>query len=145
MGDRKKTPYDDPFDRFIRDVMELLRKMDEDLSSFINGDISWDVSYGEEGEGVEISPEADTSSEGGRGLELEEQLVDVIDLEDEILIVAEVPGISKEDISVRLKGKEITIKAGDLLRRIQLSIEPDSERVRATYRNGILEVRIPKR
>jgi HSP20 family protein len=142
LGDKRKTPYDDPFDRFIRDVMELLRKMDEDLSSFINGDISWDA---EEGEGVEISPEPDTSSEGGRGLELEEQLVDVIDLEDEILIVAEVPGISKEDISVRLKGKEITIKAGDLLRRIQLSIEPDSERIRATYRNGILEVRIPKR
>ena len=143
MGDKKKTPYDDPFDRFIRDVMELLRKMDEDLSSFINGDISWD--YANEGEGVYISPEPDTSSEGGRNLELEEQLVDVIDLEDEILIVAEVPGINKEDISVRLKGREITIKAGDLLRRIQLSIEPDSERIRATYRNGILEIRIPKR
>ncbi|MCS7103903.1 MAG: Hsp20/alpha crystallin family protein, partial [Candidatus Korarchaeum sp.] len=65
--------------------------------------------------------------------------------EDEILIVAETPGVSKDEISVKIKGKEVTIKAGDLLRRIQLSVEPEHERVRATYKNGILEVRIPKR
>ena len=142
-SDRRKTPYDDPFDRFIRDVMELLRKMDEDLSGFINGDISWSSDTGG-GKGVDISPEV--FPDGGRGnLELEEQVIDVIELEDEILVVAEIPGVSKDDISVRIKAKELTIRAGDLLRRIQLPVEPDHERVRATYKNGILEVRIPKR
>ncbi|MEM0191651.1 MAG: Hsp20/alpha crystallin family protein [Candidatus Korarchaeum sp.] len=146
MGSRKKTPYDDPFDRFIRDVMELLRRMDEDLSGFINGDLSWSSDYGGDEEGVGISPEVESSPEGGRGsLELEEQVVDVIELEDEILIVAEAPGVSKDEISVKIKGKEVTIKAGELLRRIQLPVEPDHERVRATYKNGILEVRVPKR
>jgi len=145
-SERRKTPYDDPFDRFIRDVMELLRKMDEDLSGFINGDLSWgfDHDLGDE-EGVGISPEVESFPEGGGSVELEEQVVDVIDLEDEIIIVAEAPGVSKDEISVRIKGKEVTIKAGELLRRIQLPLEPDPDRVRATYRNGILEVRVPKR
>ncbi|MCS7103486.1 MAG: hypothetical protein NZ992_06365, partial [Candidatus Korarchaeum sp.] len=81
-SERKKTPYDDPFDRFIRDVMELLRKMDGDLSEFINGDVSWGFEYriGDE-EGVDISPEVEFLPEGGRGgVELEEQVVDVIEL-----------------------------------------------------------------
>lgn len=146
-SEKKRTPYDDPFDRFIRDVMDLLRKMDEDLSDFINSGVSWSFDYriGDE-EGVSISPGAESFQEGGReSVELEEQVVDVIELEDEILIVAEVPGVSKDEISVRIRGKEITIRAGDLLKRIQLPVEPDHERVRATYKNGILEVRVPKR
>ena len=78
-------------------------------------------------------------------MELEEQRVDVIELDEEIIIVADVPGIRREDISVRVKGREITIRAGDLHRKLQLPVEIDPKRTKATYRNGILEVRVPKR
>ncbi len=152
--DRERKPYADPFDHFIKDMIDLLRKMDEDLSKFINGDVSgWneDVPSGDEFEGFSVDYPPDVGEirvgfeGGGAPLELEEQGVDVIELDEEIIIVADVPGIRKEDISVRVKGREITIKAGDLLRKFQLPIDIDPKKTRATYRNGILEVRIPKR
>ncbi len=152
MGDeKKKEPYDDPFDHFIKDMIDLLKKMDEDLSRFVNGDISaWneDLPSGGFDAGYPSSvgdPGGESVEGGGAPLELEEQRVDVIELDEEIIIVADVPGIRKEDISVRVKGREITIRAGDLHKRFQLPIEIDPKRTKATYRNGILEVRISKR
>lgn len=150
MSDRKKrNPYDDPIDHFIQDMIDLLKRMDEDLYRFVNGDVSgWNEdSLPEASGGAEYQPSRDGSDieKGGASLELEERGVDVIELDEEILIVADVPGIRKEDISIRVKGREISIRAGYLQRRFQLPIEIDPRKTRATYRNGILEVRIPKR
>ncbi len=148
---RKRKPYGDPFDHFVKDMIDLLKKMDEDLSKFINGDITaWDSSppLGDEplGEGYP----SDSGDEfgigrGGAPLELEEQGIDVIELDEEIIIVVDAPGVRKENISVRVKGRDITIKAGEFLKKLHLPINIDPKRTKATYRNGILEVRIPKR
>ncbi len=152
MGDEKKRePYDDPFDHFIKDMIDLLKRMDEDLSKFVNGDVSgWNDEAPLGGFDAGYLPDdVDLGGEGPKGggapLELEEQRVDVIELDEEIIIVADVPGIRREDISVRVKGREITIRAGDLHRKLQLPVEIDPKRTKATYRNGILEVRVPKR
>lgn len=150
LGDKKKRdPYDDPFDYFIQDMIDLLRRMDEDLSRFVNGDFfGWsdNTSAGELDDFENTGGDGESDlDKGGAPLELEEQIVDVIELDEEILIVADVPGVRKEDISIKVKGGEISIRAGDLQKRFQLPIEIDPKKTRATYRNGILEVRILKR
>ncbi len=149
--DKKRKPYDDPFDHFVKDMIDLLKKMDEDLSKFINGDITtWDDNTPLKSESMDEGYPLDSGDEfgfgkGGAPLELEEQGVDVIELNDEIIIVVDAPGMRKDEISVRVKGKDITIKAGDLIKKLHLPINIDPKRTKATYRNGILEVRIPKR
>ncbi|RLG41604.1 MAG: hypothetical protein DRN78_04080 [Thermoproteota archaeon] len=154
---RKREPYRDIFSYFIKDMIDLFKRMDEDLSRFIDGEIN----FGElEDESFSYASEEDSpndfvvgfpsSSEnvrkvGGAPLELEEQGVDVIELEDEIIIVADLPGVRRNDISVKVRGNELTIRAKDFLKKLQLPMEIDPKRTKATYRNGILEVRISKR
>ncbi len=155
--ERKREPYKDIFSYFIKDMIDLFKRMDEDLSRFIDGEIN----FGElEDEPFSHASEEDSpndfvigfpsSSEnvrkvGGAPLELEEQGVDVIELEDEIIIVADLPGVRRSDISVRVRGNELMIRAKDFLKKLQLPMEIDPKRTKATYRNGILEVKISKR
>ncbi len=150
--DKKRKPYDDPFDHFVRDMIDLLKKMDDDLSKFINGDVTtWDDDTPPKDEpGIGAGYPLNNGDEfgvgmGGAPLELEEQGIDVIELNEEIIIVVDAPGVRRDDISVRVKGKDITIKAGEFMKRLHLSIDIDPKRTKATYRNGILEVRIPRR
>ncbi len=91
--------------------------------------------------------------------------VDVYQTDDEVIATAELPGIeSKEDIDVSVADNSLTIKGefrrasdvkeenfyhseryfGAFSRTIPLPAEVKPEQARASYRNGILEVRIPK-
>jgi len=90
--------------------------------------------------------------------------VDIYEKEDTIIINAELPGIAKEDISVDVKGKLVTLggerksdeeikeencyrrerRFGKFERTFNLPFEVNSESVKATYNNGILKLEIPK-
>jgi len=82
----------------------------------------------------------------------------------ELIITAEMPGVSKEDIKVNVYDNTIEIsakvkkeekeeregyirrerRAGRFYRAISLPCEVDAKKAKATYKNGILEVRLPK-
>jgi len=90
--------------------------------------------------------------------------VDVIDEEEEMRIVADLPGFKKEDIEVYFEGDSLVIKAerkeeeeerkreyvkkerryGMFFRRISVPSEVDKDNVKAKYNNGVLEITIPK-
>jgi HSP20 family protein len=73
-----------------------------------------------------------------------EPLVDVIKGEGEIRIVAEVPGVAKEDLKVTADENTVTIESltGDQKyhKRIDLPEAVDPKTAKSTYKNGILEV-----
>ncbi len=90
--------------------------------------------------------------------------VDIIELEGEVVVKAELPGMKKEEISLRIsdnnliisgeKRTEETVERKDYLRlershglfgrSIRLPEGCRVDHVKATYKEGILEVRIPK-
>ena len=90
--------------------------------------------------------------------------VDIYEKEDNIIINADLPGIAKEDISVDVKGKSVTIgaerksdeeiqedncyrrerKYGKFERTFNLPFEASSDSVKANYQNGVLKLEIPK-
>ena len=90
--------------------------------------------------------------------------VDVYQTDDEIVIVAPVAGVSPDDIDISLSGDMITIKGkremnpkenevdylyqecfwGSFSRTIILPSEIDPEKVRATLKEGILKIHLPK-
>lgn len=90
--------------------------------------------------------------------------VDVRETEDEVCVVADVPGVAPADLDVRIDGSLLTITAerhGDaeradenyhvmertrgLMRRtVQLPFSPQPDDVRARYENGVLTVHLPK-
>jgi HSP20 family protein len=89
--------------------------------------------------------------------------VDVIDRAREVVVRAAVPGFSKEDIDVTSTREAVTIRGQsrapqtedgdiyrqeirreDFLRTIHLPSKIDDTRATATYRDGVLEVVLPK-
>jgi HSP20 family protein len=78
-----------------------------------------------------------------------EPLVDVIKGEEEIRVVAEVPGVAKEELKVTADENSVTIESltGEqrYRKRIDLPETVDPKTAKSTYKNGILEVSFKKR
>jgi HSP20 family protein len=90
--------------------------------------------------------------------------VDVIDRKDEILVRAELPGVKKEDLQVTLNDNILSIHAkvekeehkeeekyhrrellkGEFQRTLQLPVPVDEKNTKATFKDGVLELRLPK-
>ncbi len=78
-----------------------------------------------------------------------EPLVDVIETEREVKVVAELPGAEKEKIDLKATEERLTIRAdsphGRYRKEVQLPSRVEPKASKATYRNGILEVYLPKK
>ncbi len=70
--------------------------------------------------------------------------VDVYETEDTVRVIADLPGVEKDHISLTCDGKALTISAEndrrDYDERIDLPGRVDEHSAEATYNNGILEV-----
>lgn len=82
--------------------------------------------------------------------EVAEPPIDVFDEGEEVRIVADVPGMTLEDLELQVEGKVFSLSAKATARRsyakhlrLEVELEPDS--LRATCRNGVLEVHLRKR
>ena len=92
--------------------------------------------------------------------------VDVIDQDDEIIVRAEVPGMTKDDLDVSLTDQSLTIrgqkrseekeeKEGEYFRQeirreeisrtVMLPSSVDPDKAKATCKDGLLELVLPKR
>jgi HSP20 family protein len=90
--------------------------------------------------------------------------VDIVEDRLEIVLHAELPGLKQEDIDIELTGETLTIKGerkfedvqrrdnyvrmersyGTFQRSFTVSVPVDADRVSASYKDGVLEVRLPK-
>jgi HSP20 family protein len=87
------------------------------------------------------------TEEGPVVADVREPLVDTFDEGAEIVIVAELPGVSEAQVQVELKDDILTIAtSGDrrYAKEILLSAEVVAGSLRQTYTNGILELRLQK-
>jgi len=80
--------------------------------------------------------------------EVREPIVDVFDEKDELLIVAELPGVEESDVNVEAKGDILTLSGerGEKKynKEVLLPSKVDEKSLSSTYKNGILEIRIKK-
>lgn len=78
-----------------------------------------------------------------------EPLVDVITLEKDIKVIAELPGVQKEEIKVKVSENMLTISADTPQRKffkeIELPAKVEPRKAKSTYNNGILEVTLSKK
>jgi HSP20 family protein len=90
--------------------------------------------------------------------------VDMIDKKDEVVLRADVPGLEKKDIHVSVDNGMLTIRgtraeeheakeedyyccerwSGSFSRTMALPSGIDPDKIRATFKNGVLEVHVPK-
>jgi HSP20 family protein len=100
-----------------------------------------------------------------KSMEVRVPSVDVIDREEEVVVRAEIPGVDKENLEVSLSDDRLTIKgstrqekkekeAGEYTRRemsrgsftrvVTLPANVDGEKARASFKDGVLEMTLPK-
>lgn len=92
--------------------------------------------------------------------------VDVKETPEAYQLVAEIPGVSKDDIQIDIEGKRVSLRAeikpgdaaadgtrllrseryyGVAQRSFQLPVEVDNTSARARYENGVLALNLPKK
>jgi HSP20 family protein len=90
--------------------------------------------------------------------------VDMWETKDNLVLSFEIPGVREKDVSVSISGDLLTVKGerrfdrevkdesyhrlervyGKFERNIQLPMSVQSDKVKAAYRDGVLEVTLPK-
>jgi len=77
-----------------------------------------------------------------------EPLVDVVEGDKEIRVIAELPGARKQDIELTADGKSLVISAETPARKYRKELElpalVELEKAKSTFNNSILEVTFPK-
>lgn len=78
-----------------------------------------------------------------------EPLVDVVEGEKEVRVIAELPGAKKHDLGLTAQGRSLVISAETPARKyrkeLELPYSVELEGARSTFNNGILEITFPKR
>jgi HSP20 family protein len=80
--------------------------------------------------------------------EVREPMVDVFDEKDRILVIAELPGVTENEIKIEVAGDILNLTASDkdrkYAREILLPGKVKSESMKTSYNNGILEITLDK-
>jgi len=96
--------------------------------------------------------------------EIREPFIDVIENDKEIIATAEMPGLEKEDIKINVTEDRLEISAetkheekkeekgyiyrerrsGSYYRAVSLPSPVDPDNSKATYKNGVLEIKMPR-
>jgi HSP20 family protein len=99
-----------------------------------------------------------------REIELKVPAVDIYDEGDAIVVKAELPGLTKDQVEVQLADRTLTIKGekkrseevresdyyrsersfGSFTRTLTLPVEVKADAASATFKDGVLEIRLPK-
>lgn len=99
-----------------------------------------------------------------RAISMRMPSLDVYEEKDAMVVKAELPGMKKEEIEVNLAGQTLTIKGekkqeeevkeedyyrrersyGSFARSVELPCEVKSDQITASFKDGVLEIRMPK-
>jgi len=136
---------------------EALERVHDKVGHFLNRVVSWKKQ--------EPSPERITADTLPAFMKFGGPLLDMHETPEELIIRAEVPGLNKDDFSVELLGRRLTLRGekkvvrqqkggegshisecryGRFSRSIQLPYEIDEKTIAADLTQGVLTVRLPK-
>ena len=136
---------------------EALERVHDKAGNFLNRLMPWKK--------PDQLPERITADALPAFMQLGGPLLDMHETSDEVIIRAEVPGLKKEDFSVELAGRRLTIhgekrvvreqkggngclisecRYGSFARSILVPYDMDEKTIAADLKHGVLTVRLPK-
>lgn len=153
---RRRTSWDDLFGNFDEEFEEMRERMDALMEAFMSGRFDPSMSQplvygfsmrvGPDGkpriEEFGNAPEA-PGQEGAR-----EPLTDIIEENERIRVIVELPGVEKEDIQLHVEDHllDISVDREDrkFSKKLELPAPVDTDSAEAKYKNGVLEVILTK-
>lgn len=116
---------DDPFDEFFEEIERMMNEM-------MGGNADFRFQQG----GPSASAGTDRAGHDAH--------LDVHETDEAVRVVADIPGVEKEEIDLRCDGETLTLRASGETReyeeRVTLPTAVDEHSAGATYNNGVLEV-----
>ena len=170
----KRNSFFGEFDRMMREMekemADIIREMEDNVPEEMTREIKnpdgstrreygpfvygYSVKIGPDGKPIirefgNMKPGLD-EDESTIGLQdRREPLVDVIDDEDNVKVLAELPGVEKDDIKLYATPRGLTISVDNVDRRYYKELSFDSEidrdTAKSSYRNGVLEINFKKK
>jgi len=137
---------DEMFDEMMRQSFEPFSRGSKEYKPYVYG---FSVSIGPDGKPV-IREFGNVQKDrfGPKIREDREPLVDVLEEDEDVVVVAELPGVEKEEIKLHAAEGHLTISVNTSNRKyykkldFPANVNPKS--AQAVYKNGVLEVRLRK-
>ncbi|OVE83339.1 Hsp20/alpha crystallin family protein [Natronolimnobius baerhuensis] len=118
----RRDDRDEPFDDLFREIERMMN----DMMNGADANVDFDSS---------------TATDNGFGMDTH---VDIHETDEELRVVADLPGVEKDNIELECDGTTLTISAGSEHRqydeRVSLPTRVNEHTASATYNNGVLEV-----
>ncbi len=156
-------------DKMLRDIEEIVDKELEELDSNMperyvrthkmsnskklrkRGSFVYGYSVTGDSDGKPVVTEFGNLQPTGHGTLIKEEhkpLVDVIETDCNVRVVAELPGVDKKDVKLYAEDNTLTISVDTsdrkYYRRVKLPEHIKSGEAETSYKNGVLEVKLPK-
>ena len=154
---RKKHPwfndFFDEFDRLEGMTHEIMRRALEMTSERAKASrpyvYGFSISVGPDGKPlIREFGNVQPSRKGPKILEEREPLIDVSEDDKAVAVVAELPGVEKDDINLHTTEDHLTVSVNTPERKYHkeliLPARVDPKSAHASYKNGVLEVRLKK-
>ena len=78
-----------------------------------------------------------------------EPLTDIIDADDSVRVIVELPGVEKNDIKLSGTDDRLTIAVETPERKyfkeVELPAKVDVKKAKSAYKNGVLDITVPKK
>lgn len=150
---RRRNPFFDLFSEFDKmdDMMdEMMKKAFEDIDKLPEGKpmvYGFSMKVGPDGQPrIQEFGNVQPTDEKLSVKDAREPLVDVIEREKEIDILAEMPGVEKDNIDVQASDDTLVIEVpGEFYKEIALPCGVEEKDVKAKYKNGVLTVTLKKK
>ena len=152
---RRRRSIEDLFEEIMREFEDLFWGIEREfLETFERGAVKpivygVRITIGPDGRPV-IEEFGNVRRVGRKPIISEERepLVEMHEEDDKVTVIAELPGVEKEDIDVRVVDHKLVIKAKGKDRKyykeVELPEDVKPETARAQYRNGVLEIVIER-
>ncbi|NLI74532.1 MAG: Hsp20/alpha crystallin family protein [Euryarchaeota archaeon] len=150
---RRRDPWDDMFGSFDKEFEDMRRRMDMLMENFLSGsfeEIGQPMIYGFS---MRVGPDGKpriqqfgntTPPQAQEVAGQREPLTDIIEEEDAVRVIVELPGVDKDDIQLRVEDYLLDIEVDredrKFYKQLELPCPVDPENAEATYKNGVLEI-----
>ncbi len=133
--DKRRRRDKEEFDKMVREMQKIIEEVFRSAFEGFGNAFA-------EGFSVKFSPEGEIKMERiGREDEGDK---DIIEDEDKIYVTLRLPDIDEDSLDIKIVDGDLEIIAGDRIRIIELPAPVNENKIKAIYKNGVLDIELEK-
>ena len=133
--DKRRRRDKEEFDKMVKEMQKITEEVFRSAFEGFGNAFA-------EGFSVKFSPEGEIKMERiGREDEGDK---DIIEDEDKIYVTLRLPDIDENSLDIKIVDGDLEIIAGDRIRIIELPAPVNENKIKAIYKNGVLDIELEK-